>query len=301
MDTRHPRLLLGALLVLAAAGPALASDCNGPSEDCVPVGGWNFSLALGAGVRTNPVVHESDIPLVVIPQISYYGKHFFLDNLDGGVTLLDTDSVTLSLLASPGYDRVFFYRSDPQNIFVKGLGAFNAATGSNAPGSPNTGVSNPGGQNTGSSTGTVGNTTTHFPPRPRAITYLAGPEWTFKYQGLVGQLDLLHEITGHNHGDEVRAALGIPLSHAGGTWTADIGLTWKSSAIVNYYYGAPGVYQGGATLDPFLKLAYTRPLKGKWKITGFVEGERLGNGIADSPIVNRRIVTTTFLGLMYVF
>jgi outer membrane scaffolding protein for murein synthesis (MipA/OmpV family) len=42
-------------------------------------------------------------------------------------------------------------------------------------------------------------------------------------------------------------------------------------------------------------------LKGKWKITGFVEGERLGKGIADSPIVNRRIVTTTFLGLMYVF
>ena len=105
MDTRHPRLLLAALLVLATAGPALASDCNGPSEDCVPVGGWNFSLSLGAGVRTNPVVHESDIPLVVIPQISYYGKHFFLDNLDGGVTLLDTDSMTLSLIASPGYDR----------------------------------------------------------------------------------------------------------------------------------------------------------------------------------------------------
>ena len=300
MDTRHPRLLLGALLVLAAAGPAPASDCNGPSEDCVPVGGWNFSLSLGAGVRTNPVVHESDIPLVVIPQISYYGKHFFLDNLDGGVTLLDADSMTLSLIASPGYDRVFFYRSDPQNIFIKGLGSFNISTGSTG---ANTGVSNPGGngQNTGSSTGTVGNTTTHFPLRPRSITYLAGPEWTFKYQGLVGQLDLLHEITGHNHGDEVRAALGIPLSHAGGTWTANIGLTWKSSAIVNYYYGAPGVYRGDASLDPFLKLAYSRPLKGKWKITGFVEGERLGNGIADSPIVNRRVVTTTFLGLMYVF
>ena len=309
MDTRHPRLLLAALLVLATAGPALASDCNGPSEDCVPVGGWNFSLSLGAGVRTNPVVHESDIPLVVIPQISYYGKHFFLDNLDGGVTLLDTDSMTLSLIASPGYDRVFFYRSDPQNIFVRGLGAFNSATGtgSGSPGSPAVGVSNPGGsnsgngQNTGNSTGTVGNTTRPFPPRSRAVTYLAGPEWTFKYQGLVGQLDLLHEITGHDHGDEVRAALGIPLSHAGGTWTGNIGLTWKSSAIVNYYYGAPGIYQGGATLDPFLKLAYMRPLKGKWKITGFVEGERLGNGIADSPIVNRRIVTTTFLGLMYAF
>src|SRR5215469_3780454 len=173
MDIWHPRLLLASLLVLAPAGPTLAADCNGPSEDCVPVGGWNFSLALGAGVRTNPVVHESDIPLVVIPQISYYGKYLFLDNLDAGVTLLDTDSMTLSLLASPGYDRVFFYRSDPQNIFVKGLGAFNTT---------------PGGNYTGNSTGPV--TPAPFPPRSRAVTYLAGPEWTFKYHGLVGQLDL---------------------------------------------------------------------------------------------------------------
>lgn len=297
MDNRHSRLLIAALLVFASMSPALASDCNGPSEDCVPVGGWNFSLSLGAGVRTNPVVHESDIPLVVIPQISYYGKYLFLDNLDGGVTLLDTDSVTLSLIASPGYDRVFFYRSDPQNIFIKGLGSFNSSTGSGStqPGSPASNV-------TGNTTGAFTPVTSKpFPSRPRAVTYLAGPEWTFKSHGLVGQLDLLHEITGHNHGDEVRAALGIPLGQAGGTWSSNIGLTWKSSAIVNYYYGAPGVYQGGASLDPFLKLAYTRPLKGKWKITGFVEGERLGNAIADSPIVNRRIVTTTFLGVTYVF
>ena len=304
MDTWYPRLLLAALLLLAPAGPTLATDCNGPSADCVPVGGWNFSLALGAGVRTNPVVHESDIPLVVVPQISYYGKRFFLDNLDGGVTLLDTDSITLSLIASPGYDRVFFYRSDPQNIFVKGLGAVNSSTtpggtGTNPAGSPSSGTG--AGNYTGDSTGVVSKVPVHFPPRPRSVTYLAGPEWTFKYGGVVGQLDLLHEITGHNHGDEVRAALGIPLSRVGGAWSANIGLTWKSSAIVNYYYGAPGIYRGGPSLDPFLKLAYTRPLKGKWKITGFVEGERLGNGIADSPIVSRRIVTTTFIGLVYVF
>jgi MipA family protein len=307
MDIRHLRPLFATLLLLAPVRPLFAADCDGPSEDCVPVGGWNFGLSLGAGVRTNPVVHESDIPLVVIPQVSYYGKHFFLDNLDAGVTLLDTDSVNLSIIASPGYDRVFFYRTDPQNIFVKGLNTFNSSPGGGAanPGQGNTGTGNsPGGQNTGGNTSTVGDTTTttvHFPPRPRSITYLAGPELTFKYQGLVGQLDLLHEITGHNHGDEIRGALGIPLSKVGGTWTADIGFTWKSSAVVNYYYGAPGVYQGGASLDPFLKLAYTRPLKGNWKFTGFVEGERLGDAIANSPIVNQRIVTTTFIGLTYVF
>jgi len=300
MDIAHPRILLTATLVaLAHAAPALA-DCKGESSECVPVGGWNFSLALGAGVRTDPVVHEGTIPLVVIPQFSYYGEHFFIDDLDAGVTFLDSDRTTLSLIASPGYDRVFFYRSDPQNIFVTGLGNFNSSPGSSGQvPAGSTGNGSGPGQPPPGTTGLI--TSAKFPPRSRQWTYLAGPEWTFKYAGMTGQLDVLHEITGHNHGNEVRAALGIPLSRVGGAWTADVGITWKSAAIVNYYYGAPGIYDAGAALDPFVKLAYSRPLKGKWKVTAFVECERLSNAIADSPIVNEHFVTTTFVGLVYAF
>jgi outer membrane protein len=268
--------------------PAVADDgCQGPSNECVAVGGWNFSLSLGAGVRTNPVVHESNIPLVVIPQISYYGKHFFLDNLDGGVTLYDGDVSTVSLVASPGYDRVFFYHSDPQNIFVTGLSStttFNATV-------PRT---NANGE-------VVQVPAVKIPSRSRQITYLAGPEWTFKLAGITGQLDVLHEITGHNHGDEVRGALGIPLGRLLGMWTANAGFTWKSAAIVNYYYGAPGIYEGGAAFNPFVKLGFARPLKGKWKLTAFVECEHLANAIADSPLVTARFVKTTYAGVTYTF
>lgn len=294
MHKKRRRPFLAALLALIPVGSALADnedDCQGPSNDCVAVGGWNLSLSVGAGVRTNPVLHESDIPLVVIPTFSYYGKRFFLDNLDGGVTLLESAHSTLSLIASPGYDRVFFYHSDPQNIFVSDLS--NSVL---APGASTTFVNrtNPDGS-------VVQVPAVKYPPRSRKITYLAGPEWTFKYGAISGQLDLLHEITGHNHGDELRGALGIPLGRLGGSWTANVGFTWKSSEIVNYYYGEPGLYAGGAAFDPFVKLAFSRPLKGKWKLTGFVETERLGNAIADSPIVNARYVTTTFVGVMYTF
>jgi outer membrane protein len=294
-----------ALVALACASAAFAADdCKDASAECVPVGGWNFSLSLGAGVRTDPVVHEGDIPLVVIPQFSYYGEHFFIDDLDAGVTLLDSDSTTLSLVASPGYDRVFFYRSDPQNIFISGLSTFNSSAGTKPPAG---GASTPAtGTNTNTGSGSLaasapGDTATKFPPRSRQWTYLAGPEWTFKFQGMSGQLDVLHEITGHNHGDEVRAALAMPLSRVGGSWTGGVGITWKSAAIVNYYYGAPGVYAGGAALDPFVKLGFSRPLRGKWKISAFVECERLANAIAASPIINERFVTTTFVGTVYAF
>jgi outer membrane protein len=243
------------------------------------VGSWNLSVALGAGIRTNPVVDSKDIPLVVVPQFSYYGKRFFIDNLDPGVSLFEGDANTLSLIASPGYDRVFFYRSDLQNFFVGGPTSVAA-----------------GGQTAFVRNGKF----REIPARPRKITYLAGPEWTFKYAGMSGQLDYLHEITGRNHGDEIRAGLGIPLGQLAGSWTSNVGVTWKSAGIVNYYYGVPDVYEAGWALNPFAKIGYSRPLSSKWKLDAFVHCERLGNAIADSPIIRGHYVTTAFVGATYV-
>jgi outer membrane protein len=259
---------------------AAAGDCASASDDCVAVGQWSLSVALGAGVRTNPLVHSQDIPLVVVPQFSYYGKHFFIDNLDPGVTLFDGNQNTLSLVASPGYDRVFFYRSDPQNLFIGSSAAF--ATPRNQP--------------------YVTYVQQQVAKRSPKVTYLAGPEWTFRYGALTGQLDYLHEITGRNHGDEVRAALKVPLGHLAGAWAANMGLTWKSTAVVNYYYGVPGgVYDAGPALNPFVKIGYSRPLSSKWELDAFVHCERLGNAIYDSPIVARHYVTTAFVGATYSF
>src|ERR1700678_302163 len=144
----------------AAADAPADDDCKAPSTDCVAVGKWNFSVALGAGVRTNPLVGGQDIPLVVIPQFSYYGKRFFIDDLDLGFTLAENATNTLNLVASPGYDRVFFYRSDLQNIFV---GGFPTGFGDAALAVPAERVPS----NTPNAI--------QVPPRSRGITYLAGP------------------------------------------------------------------------------------------------------------------------------
>jgi MipA family protein len=289
MPTRPAHYFLALLSALPLQEAAFAADdCKAPSEECVAVGGWNFSVSLGAGVRTNPLLDSRDIPLVVIPQFSYYGQRVFINDLDLGVTLAESAANTLNIVASPGYDRVFFYRSDLQNFFVGGFsGAIAGSTTANTPGKPSDAVVPPG--------------TAEFPQRARHITYLAGPEWTFKFRGVSGQLDVLHEVTGRNHGDEIRAALGIPLVQSRGSLTADIGITWKSAAIVNYYYGAANIYEAGAALDPFVKLGYSLPLRGKWTLTAFAQYERLGNAIAASPIVGERSVLTIFTGTTYAF
>ena len=279
-----PALIAGlaglAPIQIATAG----DDCQGASGDCVAVGKWNFSVALGIGARTNPLAAGRDIPLVVIPQFSYYGRRFFIDDLDLGFALAEGASNTLNFVASPGYDRVFFYRTDLQNIFVGGLPAANgyeALIGKRVPSDAPNAV--------------------QLPPRSRSITYLAGPEWTFKLYNASGQLDVLHDVTGRDRGTEVRAALGLPLVKSRGSLTANVGVTWKSTEIVNYYYGLADIYHGGSALDPFLKLGYTLPLGGKWRLTAFAEFERLADSIAASPIVAEHYVATVFIGAKYAF
>lgn len=287
MRRAHRSSLFALVVICCRASCALAADdCTAPATDCVAVGHWNFSVALGAGVRTNPLVHGTDIPLVVIPQFSYYGKRLFIENLDLGVTLLEGDTQTFSLVASPGYDRVFFYRTDLQNIFLGGL--------------PGSGSSSAGGTNV-ATPGSPAQKPQEFPSRPRQVTYLAGPEWTFKYDRVSGQVDLLHEITGRNHGDEIRAALALPMIGPRNPVTATFGITWKSAAIVNYYYGAPNIYEGGSAVNPFVKLGYNRQLTHHWRLTALAQYEFLGKAIADSPIVARHYVATVFAGATYGF
>ncbi len=272
-------LLAGAICAPVDAAP-VPGPCTAPSIDCVEVGQLDISVSLGIGSRSNPVLGEDDIPLVVIPQISYYGKRFFLENLDFGFTLHEGKSSTFNLIASPGYDRVFFYRDDLQNFFVSG------ATGAITVAAPAEG-------------GGDFDLSHEFEVRPRRTTYLAGPEWLFQYGDIVGQVDALYEVTGRHDGYEVRAAVAAPIIQTEHSLVASAGLTWKSAEIVRYYYGIEGYYEPGSALSPFLKLGYTRALSDRWSINAFVHYERLGSAIADSPIVSDQGVTTAFAGVVF--
>ncbi|HMN44975.1 MAG TPA: MipA/OmpV family protein [Povalibacter sp.] len=272
---------IAGLLAIAFCAPLRAApvpgNCTAPSAECVEVGQLDISVSLGVGSRSNPVMGESDIPLVVIPQVSYYGKRFFLENLDLGVTLYEGRSNTFNLIASPGYDRVFFYRDDLQNFFVSG------ATGAVSLAAPTDKELEP---------------AVEFEVRSRRTTYLAGPEWLFQYGNIVGQVDALYEVTGRNDGYEVRAAVAAPIIQSEHSLVVSGGLTWKSAEIVHYYYGVDGLYEPGSAFSPFLKLGYTRALSDRWSINAFVHYERLGSAIADSPIVSDDGVTTAFVGVV---
>lgn len=272
------RTTLALLAIAAAAGPQVAAaqtPCTAPSADCIAVGDLQVSLSFGYGTRTNPVEGRDDIPLFVIPYLSYYGKRFFLESLEPGVTLYESDAHTFNLIATPGFDRVFFSRNDPQNIIVP-FSAQTPAVGDNVVQEEQT--------------FTVGH---------RHTTYLAGPEWLFRHREFIGQLSALYEFTGRHKGYEVRAAVSRPLIQSEQSLVINAGLTWKSAATVDYFYGVQDLYRAGAALNPFVKLSYSLPLSERWTLTAFVHYEYLADAIVDSPIVTDREVVTAFAGLNF--
>ena len=271
------RLLAIVLMAFVCSGAAFAEEpaCGSPSPECAVIGRWEISASLGFGRRSNPVADKSDIPLVVIPRISYYGKRFFLENLDLGFTLHEGDVNTLSLIATPGYDRAFFFRNDLQNIFIPGGTAL--PTGTLV---PTSGV--------------------EFSVSERHTTYLLGPEWTFGYGWLTGQLNALREVTGRHEGYEMRGALAAPLPLVRrGSLSASAGFTWKSAEVVRYYYGVEGLYEPGAAFNPFVKLRYSLPVSNRWSVNAFAQYEKLGGAIADSPVISDDHVTTFFAGVVF--
>ena len=286
LSTVHRRLkrALPALLLATLCAQASAADtetCKAPSPDCAVVGLFEISASVGLGQRSNPVEGRSDIPLVVIPHISWYGKRFFLENLEAGYTLYDGEANTFNLIAAPGYDRVFFYRNDLQNLFIAGTGISGSTTFTAV------GVAVP----------PEGK---EFQVKDRHTTYLAGPEWSFTYGRVTGQLNALREVTGENNGYEVRAAIAVPLlSLPADSLVAGAGLTWKSSEIVRYYYGIDGLYHPGSALNPFVKLRYSHTLSERWTINAFAHYERLGGAISNSPIITEDHVTTVFAGVAF--
>jgi MipA family protein len=271
--------LLAALLAATALQPAAAqAPCKTPSPDCVEVGDLEVSISLGYGTRTNPVVGRDDIPLFVLPQVSYYGKRFFLESLEPGVTLYESDAHTFNLIASPGFDRVFFSRSDLQNVVV-----------------PLASVAPPGFGDAGAGA----DVDVAFPVGRRRTTYLAGPEWMFRHDNFIGQVSALYEVTGRHKGYEVRAAVSAPLIQRKQSLVVNAGLTFKSSATVDYYYGVLNLYEPDSALSPFIKFNYALPLSDRWTFTAFVHYEHLDGSIVDSPIVEDREVVTAFAGFNF--
>ncbi|WP_049721995.1 MipA/OmpV family protein [Gilvimarinus polysaccharolyticus] len=318
------------LCALSVSSPLSAADshCQEHPSDCVAIGEWQVSLGVGLGGRTNPLVGGDDIPVLLLPQASYYGERFFFDTTTLGYSLFESEHQTVAVVTTLGLDQTYFNDLSLGNFVIEGAGGSHTISMV-----PSDGQGFVGDTETVEDTTKTPNTTDKDGPSeffhkrnfaaeqtqaavtlddlsPRRMALLGGLEYSLYYQNTGLSLQLLNDLIDVHGGQELRAGVDQRLRYGRNEFTLAGGFVWQSDALVDYYYGLDTdevgqdpelVYRAGDSVTPYVRLDWRRPLAKHWTLQATLHQKWFGEGIKDSPLIDQRGSTTVFIGGVYHF
>ncbi|KAF7764725.1 outer membrane protein [Pseudoalteromonas citrea] len=273
--------------------------CQHNNDNCIGVGQWQVSVAVGAGVLTNPLSGGDNLPLLVVPYVSYYRDKFFLENTTMGYTFAESTDFDLSVITEPNTEQAFFERFHIRNLIAPGTY----------------------GTTEGNIVSESDVTVPVTPERVVSIDDIAKRRWALD-SGLLGHwylsenskvsLQWLHDISGTYQGSHVKAAYHYqmkPLENVPIKLHLMAGVHWKDGSLVNYYYGLherDGVdeslfYSGESVLTPVVGATINYKLSDDWVVKLSMKRQFLGSGIKNSPLIEKSHVTYLFVGGVYAF
>lgn len=265
-------------------------------HDCVEQSSWQVGLAIGVGAISNPLVDGDAIPLVVLPDIAWYGEAAYFDNGELGYEWQTDSSISFETFISLEGERAFFSFWHPENILFA-----NADLSSQAPiGLP------------------VPDSEDQSPESPRlSIDQVADRDWSFNiglrahYHFTSSQWIASAKTDASNtyNGSQ----FSVAYSH---TWLVDDWkltvlpkLTWKSSALIDYFYGVSArdkvaqefYYTGTSGWQPSILLQANKKINKQWQWIVKAKIQSLHAGMYNSPLVEETDIRTLFIGAGYQF
>lgn len=128
----YSKFLRVLLLVVSFVGVAIHSTafadkgedqlCRENSAECVMVGAWEASLAVGVGGRTNPIVGQDDQSMILLPSVNFYGKRLFFQTDTLGFTFVDRPNHQFNAILTPSYEQIYFKEISIGNFSFGGSG-----------------------------------------------------------------------------------------------------------------------------------------------------------------------------------
>ena len=248
---------------------------------------WELGLAAGYGVRTNPLINSDDIPMYVVLNIAWFGDYLFFDNGDVGLSIHETDKLSINFIAHINNEREIFEWLNNSQLGIQ----FNAAGSSFVP------------------TDTNGMPTKPVEVPDRNLAVDGGLEMIYADDWGDIQLQVLGDLTNTHKGFEVWASYAFPWQSGDWNIVPSVGLNWKSSHLLDYYYGIRDsevevnrpAYKAQSGFNSFARLSIAYHINDNWGVTGIAEYETLSRSIRHSPIVDEDGIGTLFIGLMYNF
>jgi len=287
------------LCLLFVCGQSIAqgesSTANNSNPQYSQVGQWQFSIALGIGQKSNPLVGGKDIPIYVIPSVYYYGESIYFDDGVLGYSFFENQRFTVSTLVKLNAHAANFYRWHPGNIFIPSTQSLDSL----AP---------------ATDTGKDEQTDVD-------IEQLAKRKWAldgglqlnyFADNHLMFQARWSRDISNVYRGDSISLKLEKSMSLSNDNQfqlKVSVGADWHSANLVDYYYGVSArddvdsslQFTGKSSVNWFASTTLTYHISSQWRAVMTLQTSKLDNNISDSPLVKDSTINTTFIGVAYDF
>jgi len=263
---------LSSVLSLLWVNAALAQDSTPVHELESP---WRLGVALGFGMRSNPLAFSDNIPIIVDLDVAWFGERWFFDNGDLGFTVANQDWYTLNLVGRFNSDQVFFGKTNSKLISI--------GDGIDPPELEKIEV----------------------PDRDYAVE--VGAE--FLVDGNWGnvQVSAFWDVSDTHGGYELYADYLFSVIRQRWVFQPSFGASWKSEKLNDYYWGVREseansvfpAYQADSGLNVHARFAASYQLTRNWAFVATAEYERLNPEAAASPVVEEKNVFGIFTGFSY--
>ena len=280
-----------ALLILVSSISAYAEDACSESYRCIEDKAWQFGLAIGAGVRSNPLVDGDNIPLILIPDIAYYHSAFYFDNGELGWQAQANDNTSVELFLSINAERANFSLWHPANIFVPDLSLNAGATPPDTTNQPSQ----------------IEISIDDINNRKWAID--AGIRWQWHTDNQTVKLSLMQDASGVYKGNHAKFEYQYSVVIADWYITVAPSAHWYSDKLTNYYYGISeedtevreALYEAKGGIQIGVNVTATYQLNDNWFVLMRFGNKSLHGGMKQSPLVKDSTIRTAFAGLAYRF
>ncbi|NVK55931.1 MAG: MipA/OmpV family protein [Alteromonadaceae bacterium] len=289
------RTLLCVLLIVTS--PFSAWACTGENA-CVEENTWQVGVAMGLGARTNPLVDGDTIPLVLLPDIAWYGENSYFDNGELGYQWQLSPTMSTELFIAANTERAFFSFWHPANLVLPFDAMQDSTTSAIVAPTPDKDYD-------------------LNQPLRISIDQISKRKWSADIGARVSwhqvkgawSFTLARDLLGVHHG--YYATLRYQHLWKWDEWhvSANASLTYKSQQLIDYYYGIDAEdtfdsnlwYSANHSLQPSAGLLFIKFINKQWRWIGRIQLTALDGSMTDSPIVAKDYIASTFIGIGYQF
>lgn len=256
-----------ACLAVLTGLPAIlyAQETPGVDEESAAPNRSRWSAGVAAVFWDSPYAGEG-LRATPFPLVTYEGERFFFRGITGGIHLIDNEGFSLAAMLQARFD----------GIDAKDLGESELAI----------------------------NGIDRSLLEDRDDGFDAG--FSASWKGRAGELDLevLADITDTSGGQEFSLTYGYEFEAGQMSITPNIGTTWMSDDLANYYYGtldkeiARGVvdYKPDSGTVPHVGISFARRIGARWGVMANLKYSALPDELADSPLLESDRTMSVFVG-----